>query len=58
MIVLLDNVQVYEERQSNGQWLKSMEFKPPIIKEDMKMRLDNDSHVETIVMLSRTEGTK
>lgn len=55
MTVLLDNVQIYEERQSNGQWLKSMEFKLPIIKEDMKLRLDNDSHIETICLLSRKD---
>ena len=53
MTVLLDNVQIYEERQANGQWLKSMEFKLPIIKKDMKLRLDNDSHVETVVLLSQ-----
>lgn len=23
----LDNVQIYEERKENGQWLKSIEFK-------------------------------
>ena len=56
MTVLLDNVQIYEERQSNGQWLKSMEFKLPIIKEDMKLRLDNDSHVETVVLLSQRKA--
>ena len=53
MTVLLDNVQIYAERQANGQWLKSMEFKLPIIKEGMKLRLDNDSHVETVCLLSR-----
>ena len=53
MTVLLDNVQIYEERQANGQWLKSMEFKLPIIKEDMKVRLDNDSYVETVCLLSK-----
>ncbi|MGN0427326.1 MAG: recombinase family protein [Agathobacter sp.] len=53
MTVLLDSVQIYEERQPNGQWLKSMEFKLPIIREDMKLRLDNDSHVETICLLSK-----
>ena len=52
MTVLLDNIQIYEERQANGQWLKSIEFKLPIIKEDMKLRLDNDLHVETVVVLS------
>ena len=51
MTVLLDNIQIYEERQANGQWLKSIEFKLPIIKEDMKVRLDNDSHVEVCVRL-------
>lgn len=55
MKVLLDNVQVYEERQANGQWLKSMEFKLPIIKKDMKLRLDNDSHVETVVLMSKVK---
>ena len=53
MTVLLDNIQIYKERQVNGQWLKSVEFKLPIIKEDMKLRLDNDSHVETVVSMSR-----
>jgi len=52
MTVLLDNIQIYEERQANGQWLKSIEFKLLIIKEDMKLRLDNDLHVETVVVLS------
>ena len=55
MTVLLDNIQIYEERQANGQWLKSIEFKLPIIKEDMKLRLDNDSHVETVCCLTRCE---
>ena len=58
MTVLLDNIQIYEERQANGQWLKSMEFKLPIIKEDMKLRLDNDSHVETVCLLSKVGNRK
>ena len=49
----IEKVEIYEEEQANGQWLKSMEFKLPIIKEDMKLRLDNDSHVETVCLLSR-----
>ena len=28
---LVDNVQIYEERKENGQWLKAIEFKLPII---------------------------
>ena len=56
MLVLLDNVQIYEERQPNGQWLKSMEFKLPIIPEDMKIRLDKDEHEETVALLAKQKG--
>ena len=28
---LVDNVQIYEERKENGQWLKFIEFKLPIM---------------------------
>ena len=50
---LLSEVQIYEERQPNGQWLKSIKFKLPIIAEDMSLSLDNDAHVETVALLSR-----
>ena len=50
---LLSEVQIYEERQPNGQWLKSIKFKLPIIAEDMSLSLDNDAHIETVVLLSR-----
>jgi hypothetical protein len=49
---LIDEIQIYEERQPNGQWLKSIRFKLPIIDEDMSLSLDNDSHIETVVCLS------
>ena len=49
---LISEVQIYEERQTNGQWLKSIKFKLPIIEEDMEMSLDNDNHIETVVLLS------
>lgn len=52
MTVLLDNIQIYEERQANGQWLKAIEFKLPIIEHDMKLSLDNGNSVETVVVLS------
>ncbi len=44
---------VYEERQPNGQWLKSIEFKLPILDEDMKLSLDNSDSVEMVVLLSK-----
>lgn len=53
MEALISEIQIYEERQPNGQWLKSIKFKLPIIEEDMSLSLDNDTHVETVVRLSR-----
>ena len=52
---LISEIQIYEERQSNGQWLKSIKFKLPIIEEDMEMGLDNDTHMETVVLLSKLQ---
>lgn len=50
---LIEEIQIYEERKPNGQWLKSIRFKLPIIEKDLSIGLDNDNHVETIVELSR-----
>ena len=50
---LIAEVHVYEERQPNGQWLKSIVFKLPIIEHDMTLSLDNDRSVESIAKLSR-----
>ena len=50
---LVDNVQIYEERKENGLWLKSIEFKLPIIEKEFTLSLDNDTHVETVVQLVR-----
>ena len=52
---LISEIQIYEERQPNGQWLKSIKFKLPIIAEDMSLSLDNDAHIETVVLLSKGE---
>ena len=52
---LVDNVQIYEERKENGQWLKSIEFKLPIIEKEFTLSLDNDTQNETIVALHRTD---
>ena len=49
---LVDNVQIYEERKENGQWLKSIEFKLPIIENEFTLSLDNDTQNESIVLLS------
>ena len=49
---LVDNVQIYEERKENGQWLKSIEFKLPILEKEFTLSLDNDTQNETVVLLS------
>ena len=50
---LISEIQIYPERQSNGQWLKSIKFRLPIIEHDMDLSLDNNDHMETCVLLQR-----
>lgn len=50
---LIAEIQIYEERQPKGQWLKSIRFKLPIIAENMAISLENDTHIETVVLMSR-----
>lgn len=50
---LIEEIQIYEERKPNGQWLKSIRFKLPIIENDLSIGLDNDTHVETIVLIQK-----
>ena len=54
---LVDNVQIYEERKENGQWLKSIEFKLPIIEKEFTLSLDNNAQNETVVKLSLKKDT-
>ena len=53
---LVDNVQIYEERKENGQWLKSIEFKLPIIEKEFTLSLDNDAQNESVVLLSQQKA--
>ena len=48
---LVSEVQIYEERQPNGQWIKSIKFRLPIIEEDISVCLDNGHQAETVVLL-------
>ena len=50
---LISEIHIFEERKPNGQWLKSIKFKLPIIEEDMEISLDNDTQVETVCLLSK-----
>ena len=53
MEALISEIQIYEERQPNGQWLKSIKFKLPIIEEGMSLSLDKDTQAKTVCLLSR-----
>ncbi len=48
---LIKEIHVYEEVKPNGQWLKSIVFKLPIIEENLDIGLDNDTHVECCALL-------
>ena len=51
--VLIAEIQVYEDKQPNGQCLKSITFKLPIIDEDLNIGLDNGEQVECVVLMSK-----
>ena len=57
METLIEEIQIYEERQPSGQWLKSITFRLPIIDSDINMPigngLDSQHRVETVVQLSK-----
>ena len=52
METLISEIQIYDDKQPNGQWLKSIKFKLPIIEEDIEMSLYDNNHVETVCLLS------
>lgn len=55
---LIEEIQICEERQPSGQWLKSITFRLPIIEKDMKISvgdsLDSKQHVETVCLLTHS----
>ena len=53
--ILIDEVQIYPERQPNGQWLKSVRFKLPIIDHDLELSLDNQDRVEVVCSMVRVK---
>ena len=59
MEMLIQEIQIHEERQANGQWLKSIVFRLPVIEGDMQLPiengLDSDAHTETVVLMSRVQ---
>ena len=57
METMISEIQIYEDRQFNGQWLKSIKFRLPIIEEDMNLSLEDDKHVEAVCLLTFTIST-
>ena len=59
---LIEEIQICEERQPNGQWLKSITFRLPIIEKDMIISvgdgLDSEQYVETVCLLSNTKDLR
>ena len=50
---LIEKVEIYDDRQPNGQWIKSITFRLPIITEDISLSLDKNEGVECVVLLSK-----
>lgn len=46
--LLIEEIQIYEERQPNGQWIKSIKFRLPIIEENFNIGLDKNSQLDTL----------
>ena len=50
---LISEIRIYPERQPNGQWLKSIKFRLPIVEKDIDLCLDNESHTECVLQMTR-----
>ena len=50
---LISEIQIYPERQPNGQWLKSIKFRLPIVEKDIDLCLNNESHTECVLQMTR-----
>lgn len=54
LTILINEINIFEDRQANGQWLKEISFPLPIIgNEKLYMSWDNGNSVETVVQLCR-----
>lgn len=53
VIHLIDEIHIYEERQDNGQWLKDISFKFPIVKDNTLISLDSENRVECVVWMTK-----
>lgn len=54
MEMLIADIQVYPQRQANGQWLKSIHFKLPLVNDnELKFSLDKNDWLENVCVFSR-----
>lgn len=54
MATMIADIQVYPQRQPNGQWLKSIHFKLPLIaEEELQFSLDKKDWLETVMCFSK-----
>ena len=56
MEAIVSEVQIYNERQPNGQWIKSIKFKLPIIEDSLELSLDKKPQTECVVLLSKQKS--
>ena len=50
---LIEEIHIYDERKENGQWLKSIKFRLPIIEGNWNIGFNNDGQGEMVVLLSQ-----
>lgn len=54
MATMIADIQVYPQRQPNGQWLKSIHFKLPLIaEEELQFSLDKKDWLENVMGLAK-----
>lgn len=54
MATMIADIRVYPQRQPNGQWLKSIHFKLPLIaEEELQFSLDKNDWLENVMGLAK-----
>ena len=43
----IDKIEIYEERQPNGKWIKDVKYKIPMLNNETLFGLDNFNQLET-----------
>ena len=56
MELLINEIHIFEEEKENSQWLKSINFRLPLLCEDVEFWWDNDTHVECVTLLELSKN--